>query len=108
MLRELDRKWILAQALAFAPLVPWLALYFSQDTLHIGIGWIPKPTILAPLETLWAFSSGYGGSLTPVAVIALLPFCLALALGFLSVMRDPTPRKRNLPGLHVTLYRLSF
>ncbi len=91
--RVLFRKWVVAQALAFAPLLPWLALYFSQDTPRIGIGWIPKPTILAPLETLWAFSSGYSGGLTAGAAIALLPFCLALALGTLSVMRDSTPHK---------------
>jgi mannosyltransferase len=75
------RKWTICQGLAFLPLIPWLLAYFSQDVVAIGIGWITRPTLLAPLQTIWAFSSNYGGSLTPIGLLLL---CFLLLHGFLA------------------------
>jgi mannosyltransferase len=71
ILHRVFRKWIICQGLAFLPLIPWLIAYFSQDVVAIGIGWIKRPTLLAPLQTLWAFSSNHGGSLTPIGLLLL-------------------------------------
>lgn len=85
------RKWIICQSLAFLPLIPWLIAYFSQDVVAIGVGWIKRPTLLAPLQTLWAFSSNYGGSLTPIGLLLL---GLLLLQAFLT--RQPTHREHKL------------
>jgi mannosyltransferase len=81
ILHRVLRKWVICQGLAFLPLIPWLIAYFNQDVVALGIGWITRPTLLAPLQTLWAFSSNYGDSLTP---IGLLFFGLLLLQGFLT------------------------
>lgn len=58
---RLFRKWVLCQALAFAPLVPWLWAVYHREALSFGIGWIPRPTLLDIPLTLWNFSLGYTG-----------------------------------------------
>jgi mannosyltransferase len=75
------RKWVICQGLAFLPLIPWLIAYFNQDVVALGIDWIKRPTLLASLQTLWAFSSNYGGSLTPIGLFLL---CFVLLQGFLT------------------------
>jgi mannosyltransferase len=71
ILHRVLRRWAICQCLAFLPLIPWLIAYFSQDVVALGIGWIKHPTLLAPLQTLWTFSSNYGGSLTPIGLLLL-------------------------------------
>jgi len=90
-LHRVLRKWAICQGLAFLPLIPWLIAYFSQDVVALGIGWITRPALLAPLQTLWAFSSNYGGSLTPIGLLLL---CLLLLQGFLT--RHPVHRDQKL------------
>lgn len=90
-LHRIFRKWIICQGLAFLPLIPWLIAYFNQDVVAIGIGWITRPTLLAPLQTLWAFSSNYGGSLAP---IGLLLVGFLLLWGFLA--GEPVHHDRRL------------
>jgi len=85
ILHRVFRRWAICQCLAFLPLIPWLIAYFSQDVVALGIGWITRPTLLAPLQTLWAFSSNYGGSLTPIGLLLL---GLLLLQGFLT--QQPT------------------
>lgn len=91
ILHRVFRKWAICQGLAFLPLIPWLVAYFGQDVVALGIGWIKRPTLLAPLQTLWAFSSNYGGSLTPIGLFLL---CLVLLQGFLT--RQPAHRDHKL------------
>jgi mannosyltransferase len=91
VLHRVFRKWSICQGLAFLPLVPWLVAYFNQDVVALGIGWIKRPTLLAPLQTLWAFSSNYGGSLT---LIGLLLLCFVFLQGFLT--RQPAHRDHKL------------
>lgn len=81
ILHRVFRRWAICQGLAFLPLIPWLIAYFSQDVVALGIGWIKRPTLLAPLQTLWAFSSNYRGSLT---TIGLLLLGLLILQGFLT------------------------
>lgn len=95
ILHRAFRKWAICQGLAFLPLIPWLTAYFSQDVVALGgIGSIARPTLLAPLQTLWAFSSNYGGSLTPATLISLFPFCLVLLQSLLA--SEPTHRDHKL------------
>jgi len=91
ILHRAFRKWVICQGLAFLPIIPWLIAYFSQDVVAIGIGWITRPTLLAPLQTLWTFSSNYGGSLTPIGLLLL---GLLLLQGFLT--RRPDHRDHKL------------
>lgn len=91
ILHRVFRRWAVCQGLAFLPLIPWLIAYFSQDVVAIGIGWITRPTLLAPLQTLWAFSSNCGGSLTPIGLLLL---GLLLLQGFLT--RKPAHRDHKL------------
>lgn len=84
MMHRVFRKWVICQVLAFLPLIPWLIAYFSQDVVYLGVGWISRPDLLAPLQTLWTFSSNDEGSLTTAAIIGLLPFSFVLLRGLLS------------------------
>jgi mannosyltransferase len=88
ILHRAFRKWVICQGLAFLPLIPWLVAYFSQDVIALGIGWIKRPTLLAPLQTLWAFSSNYGGSLTPIGLLLLSLLLLQGLLSRQSAHRD--------------------
>jgi uncharacterized membrane protein len=69
---RLLRRWFLAQAVAAAPLVPWLALYAVRGIRPAGLDWIPRPSLLAPLYTLWNFTTASADPLTPsVGVLAI-------------------------------------
>jgi len=91
ILHRVLRKWAICQCLAFLPLIPWLIAYFSQHVVALGIGWITRPTLLAPFQTLWDFSSNYRGPLTPIGLLLL---GLVLLQGFLS--RQPAHRDHKL------------
>jgi hypothetical protein len=43
--------------------------------------WIPMPSLLTPLRTLWNFSLGYDGRFTLWAALGLLPLAVGLARG---------------------------
>jgi 4-amino-4-deoxy-L-arabinose transferase-like glycosyltransferase len=78
---KLFRKWTLAQAVAFLPLIPWLVAIFTREMSSFGIGWVPRPEWLDLLKTLWNLSLGYTGAFTPSIILSLLPFLLALLCG---------------------------
>jgi len=74
------RKWVLAQAVAVVPAGGWMACsMFSHGYGGILGLWIPMPSLLAPLRTLWNFSLGYDGRFTPWAAWGLVPFAAGLA-----------------------------
>lgn len=69
---RLVRRWFLAQAAAAAPLLPWAALYVVRGIRPAGLDWIPRPGLLAPLRTLWNFTTGDVETFTPlVALLAI-------------------------------------
>jgi hypothetical protein len=74
---RLLRRWTVGQALAFVPIVPWLVALLSREVKSFGFGWIPRPGPLDPLKTLWNFSLGYTGTLTPFVFLSLLLFAFA-------------------------------
>ncbi len=78
---HLFKKWTLAQAAAFLPLVPWLVAIFTREMISFGIGWVPRPEWLDLCKTLWNLSVGYTGALTPGIILSLLPFVLAFLWG---------------------------
>jgi uncharacterized membrane protein len=55
------RKWMLAWAAGFLPLLGWLLWYAAQPSPSLGAGWIAQPTLADTLGTLWNLISGYGG-----------------------------------------------
>ena len=103
---RLIRRWFLAQVAAGIPLVPWLALYLAHGIRPAGLSWIPRPGLLAPLYTLWNFTTADTETFTPlVAALAvgtgmvflrgllpwdkgrrLLVWWLALPIGFLFLL----------------------
>jgi mannosyltransferase len=84
---RLFRRWVLAQAVAFAPLAIWLAWLFTQETQSIGIGWIPRPAWWAPLLTLWDFGLLYVDGWWSWGFWAVPLFAVALACGLWNVRR---------------------
>ncbi len=103
---RLVRRWLLAQAVAIAPLAPWLVWYMVRGARPSGLGWIPTPGPLASLQTLWNFTTADVETITwpVVALMAgialillrslfpwneerrLLVWWLALPIGFLSLL----------------------
>lgn len=79
---HLLRRWVLAQVVASTPLALWMVALFSQEAKSIGIGWIPRPTLLTPLLTLWNFALLYAEHWLPWGVVVLPLFAVTLALGF--------------------------
>jgi hypothetical protein len=78
---RLFRRWVLAQAVAFAPLSLWLVALFSEENASMGIGWIPRPTLLTPLLTLWDFALLYAERWLPWGTVILPLFAITLILG---------------------------
>jgi mannosyltransferase len=94
---RLFRKWVLSQIIAALPLAPWLVAYYalaSHSLQGVGHGLIPKPGLLAPVETLWKFSLGSTDTLTPVLTLILAAFGLVLFLGVKSSGRTESPHFR--------------
>jgi len=77
------RRWFGVQALAFLPLVPWLALYVAHGIRPAGLSWIPRPAALAPLRTLWNFTTGDPTALTPLLALAAAAVGLVFVRGLL-------------------------
>lgn len=80
---RLFRKWVLSQIIAALPLAPWVIAYaFAfRNGQAVGFGLVPKPGLLAPVETLWKFSLGSTDTLTPVLALFLTAFGLTFFLG---------------------------
>jgi mannosyltransferase len=74
-------RWTISQILAFLPTVPWLVALLRREVKSFGFGWIPRPGPLDPLKTLWNFSLGYTGILTPLISLSLLVFTFAFLHG---------------------------
>ncbi|MGH2593155.1 MAG: glycosyltransferase family 39 protein [Anaerolineae bacterium] len=56
------RRWFGSHLLAALPLLPWLAMYFSQPVRGLAIGWIPVPSPMAPYSRSGILSAA---TLTP-------------------------------------------
>jgi mannosyltransferase len=82
------RRWVIAQAVAFLPLLGWLICLFTQETKAIGIGWIPRPAIWSPLVSLWNFVALYLGAPDLLTVVTLALFTIALVMALLSRTRS--------------------
>jgi mannosyltransferase len=83
-LREtrLVRRWLLAQVVAFIPLMPWLAWYVASGARPTGLGWIPSPGLLAPLQTLWNFVTADTETITLPVVVLMVGIALVFLRGF--------------------------
>jgi mannosyltransferase len=78
------RKWVVAQFIAFLPLVPWLYLLFHQEVLSFGTGWLPAPTLLSPILTFQGLGMGVSDKLTMLGIVGLPIMLLAVVLGLAS------------------------
>ncbi len=79
--RRLVRRWSLAQGLALLPLAPWLALYAVRGIRPAGLSWIPRPSPLAPLLTLWNWTTADVETVTPLTVLLMAATALLLLRG---------------------------
>lgn len=80
------------------PLLLWLWAVYHREVLSFGIGWIPRPTLLDILLTLWNFSLGYTGQ-AGLFSWGLSPKLIGLAffaLAFLNGMRQVLSGKVSL------------
>jgi hypothetical protein len=74
------RRWFLAQAIALTPLVPWLIVVYGVRNLRpTGLGWIPNPGLLAPLASLWNFTTADAETVT----LPVIVFMIGVAVVFL-------------------------
>ena len=94
---RLLRRWTISQALAFLPLLPWLVALLSREVKSFGFGWIPLPGLLDPLQTLWNFSLGYTGTLTPLVSLSLLLFAFAFLHGLWNQRSGPEGDPLQIP-----------
>ncbi len=76
------RRWTVAQGIAGLTILPWFVALYSRELNSFGFRWIPRPELSDIYKTLWNFSMGYTGLLTPLTILALLLFVVALALSF--------------------------
>jgi mannosyltransferase len=81
--RRLVRRWFLAQAVALVPLIPWLVWYVARAIRPAGLGWIPRPSLLAPVYTLWNFTTADVTTITPLTVSLAIGIGLVFAAGLI-------------------------
>ncbi|MBN1955653.1 MAG: glycosyltransferase family 39 protein [Anaerolineae bacterium] len=83
---RLFRHWFAAQALALLPLAPWLIAYVVENWQQraLGIGWIPRPTLLSPLLTLWNMGSADTDTATAGVLALAALYGAVLASGLLA------------------------
>jgi len=86
--RQLIRRWCLAQGAAIAPLLPWFVLYPMRGIRPAGLGWIPRPSVLAPLATLWNFTTADTETITPAVIALMLGTALTITRGLLPWNRE--------------------
>lgn len=66
---RLFRRWTVISLIAMLPMGLWLVWFFMLQKPSIGIGWIPIPSLIDPLLTVWNFLSGFGGILSLPAIL---------------------------------------
>lgn len=84
----LVRPWLLAQVIAFLPLVPWYIFVIWRGVFYFGSAALGPPAPIEIIDTLWNLSIGYTGDVTPVVVLSLAAFWSMLALGLASLLRQ--------------------
>ena len=83
------RPWLVSQIMAGAILLPWWAFIMAQKQKTTGIGWIPTPTMMDPLYTLWNFTIGYQEHPGPAIMAATAIVGAALISGIVLAARQP-------------------
>ena len=79
------RWWAAAQMLAALPTAVWVTIAMvSRGTTRLPGGWIPRPSLLAPLYTLCNFSLVYEEEPSPLMVLGWTLFLVAFVLAFRS------------------------
>ena len=79
---RLVRGWFLAQATALVPLALWMIPYYvARGVWPAGLRWIPRPGPLAPLYTLWNFTTIDVETLTPAVALLAAGTALVFAAG---------------------------
>ncbi len=72
MRAQLFRRWIVAQLIAAVPLILWELWHFMQPVQGVAaVTWIPTPSPIAPLLSMWNFVSGDTDTWTPLVAIML-------------------------------------
>ncbi len=72
----LFRSWSLVLLAALLPLLAWIWWFLRLPQPSFGIGWISEPALLDLPATLWNLVSGYGGSISPGALLFGVTFAV--------------------------------
>ncbi len=83
---HLLRNWVFIQILSITTLVPWFGFIFYRQHFFTGIGWIPNPTILDPLLTIWNFTIGYPQNISFFLVFSLIIVGIILLVGITNIL----------------------
>jgi len=77
------RRWAVAQGIAALPVAAWMALAIvRRGTTRLGGGWIPYPSIIAPLYTFCNFSLGYEEGPSGLILLGWALFLIVFVLAF--------------------------
>ncbi|RME41705.1 MAG: hypothetical protein D6796_15505 [Caldilineae bacterium] len=80
--------WVIGQATAGVPLLPWLALTAMRRVKSFGIAFLVVPTPADLLQSVWNLTLGLAPHLPALAAPGLLVVATGLALGVISARRD--------------------
>ena len=76
------RSWFGSHVLAALPLAPWLVMYLAQPVRGLAaVRWIPTPSLLAPLLTLWNFTSADIDTWTWLSVLCAIIVGIVAVIG---------------------------
>ncbi|MCZ2095348.1 MAG: glycosyltransferase family 39 protein [Anaerolineae bacterium] len=89
------KRWAVAQAIAVAPALIWLAL-LSQQTIAVGPEWVPVPAPRDLLLTLWNMTLGYNGVWKWFLTPGVMLVTLGLLSGVLAVIKAWWTERENL------------
>lgn len=93
--RALQRRWVLAQAVAVTPALIWLAV-LSQQTIAVGPEWVPVPAPRDLLLTLWNMTLGYNGVWKWYLAPGVMLVTLGLVWGALAIVAHWWDERENL------------
>lgn len=84
---HLLQNWVFTQILSITALIPWFGFIFFRQHFATGVGWIPNPTILDPLLTIWNFTIGYRENINPFTIFSLAIVGIILVTGIIKTSR---------------------
>jgi mannosyltransferase len=86
---RLLRAWTMAEAVAAAPALLWVAAIAQRDAQIFGIGWIPRPGVEDIPRTLMNFTTGAPAQVRPLHWVMLAVALVVMSLGIRTRWAEP-------------------